>query len=164
MKIPNSTWLQGINDDIVTSMNFIVMLGPTIMAFQSVSEINMVREVRYINEGGRNDYPLMLKEPKKSPHKLVFKRGRIASNSSAGMDAFRKVGDVLQTRHIMNSSGTIGCILVMNPNRELKAIYGFQSMGMIEWSLSDLDAERSACLIESMTIVHKGLVSIPVVF
>ena len=164
MKIPNSKWLQGINDDIVTSMNFIVMFGPTVMAFQSVSEINLTKEVRYINEGGRNDYPLMLKEPKKSPHKLVFKRGRIASNSSISRDIFRNIGDVLVSKHIMNSSGTVGCILVMNPNRELKAIYGFQSMGMIEWSLSDLDAERSACLIESMTIVHKGLVSIPVVF
>lgn len=162
MKIPNLKILQGINDEIVTSMNFIVTLGTSVMAFQSVSEINLSKEVKYINEGGRNDYPLMLKEPKKSPHKLVFKRGRVAHASMLNGGNFQDVFDVLHSKHIMWSSGSLGSIFVMNPNRVVKAIYGFQSMGMIEWSLSDLDAERSACLIESMTIVHKGLVNIPV--
>lgn len=163
MKIPNWDILHGINDEIVTSMNFIVMLGVSVMAFQSVSEINNIKEVKYINEGGRNDYPLVLRDQKRSPHRLTFKRGRVA-HISTGTSVARDIFDLLASGHIASSSGSIGCILVMNPNREVKAMYGFQSMGMIEWSLSDLDAERSACLIESMTLVHKGLVNIPVLF
>lgn len=163
MKIPNLNILDGINDEIVTSMNFLVMLGMGLWAFQSVSEINNIKEVRYVSEGGRNDYPLVLREQKRSPHRLTFKRGRVA-HISAGTSVVKDIFDLLASGHIASSSGSIGCILVMNPNRELKAMYGFQSMGMIEWSVSDLDAERSACLIESMTIVHKGLVNIPVLF
>lgn len=51
---------------------------------------------------------------------------------------------------------------MLDEGQEVKAIYSFISQGVMEWEVSDLDAGRSAPLIETFTITHNGLKNIPI--
>lgn len=145
------------NGKIVTACNFVVTFGICEFAFQSVSGLEMDKEFRYINEGGRNDYPIRLKQPRSSPHKLTFKRGLTLSNRGLiglAEDVFNE--------NIFLKGKMPGFIFVVDANREVKVIYTFMSEGIIEHQTSDLDAMNSELLIETMTITHRGLHRIPV--
>lgn len=139
-------------------INFVVFMGTQILGFQSVSGISKRQDVEYIAEGGRNDYPLMLKKPQSTPHKLTFKRGyRVRTVLGSA-----PITDMMFGDQISEESGKPGMIFVLGRGREIKALYGFCSQGIEEWTMSDLDAERSEPCIETFTISHTGLCSIPV--
>ncbi len=140
------------------AVNFIVIMGLSIYGFQSVSGISRTREMDYIVEGGRNNFPIALKKPHSSPHKLTFKRGYIVRSIASTLPFMSMVtGD-----ESLTTPGSPGFIIVMGRDRELKAIFTFISQGVEEWSMSDLDAQSSTPCIETFTIVHRGLREIPV--
>lgn len=157
MKLPFFISRSGHYDPIV-AVRFVVLFNVTTLGFQSVSGIGTQRSVDFVSEGGRNDYPILLPKPQSEPHKLVFKRGY----------QMRKVGLTgLLTGNYSGSQaieakGALGTILVLDEGQEIKAIYSFISQGVMEWELSDLDAGRSAPLIETFTITHNGLKNIPI--
>ena len=140
------------------AVNFIVIMGLSIYGFQSVSGISRTQEMDYIVEGGRNNFPIALKKPHSSPHKLTFKRGYIVRSGISKLPFMGMVtGD-----ESLTMPGSPGFIIVMGRDRELKAIFTFISQGIEEWSMSDLDAQSSTPCIETFTIVHRGLKEIPV--
>lgn len=139
------------------AINFIVILGTSILGFQSVSGISQKREMDYIVEGGRNGHPIMLKKPLSQPQTLTFKRGyrsRTLASSIPFFDAF--IGDVF-----LDWPGAQGLIFVLGNAREVRGLFTFKSLGLVEWSMSDLDAQSSVPCIETFTIAHKGLENRP---
>lgn len=142
----------------IAGVRFIVMFNMSTLGFQSVSGIGTQRSVEFISEGGRNDYPILLPKPQKEPYRLTFKRGyqmrelTIANLLTGG----------LMGPQAIEAPRALGLILVLDERQEIKAIYSFMSQGVLEWEVSDLDASRSAPMIETFTIAHQGLKNIPV--
>lgn len=141
----------------IVSVRFIVLFNAVTLGFQSVSGIGTQRSVEYISEGGRNDYPILVPKPQEEPHKLTFKRGYQMRKLSIMGALAGYIGS-----QAIEAKGALGTILVLDEDRSIKAIYSFISQGVVEWEVSDLDATRSAPLIETFTITHKGLKNIPV--
>lgn len=158
-KISNS--MAKVNEPVL-SFHFIVIIGKFLIPFQSVSGIGMKRDFQYINEGGRNDYPIRLINPQSSPHELTFRRG---VPSGGAIDPFfsdyfcylnKKPAFLMQQSK--NIRGASGHIIVLNKNHVAEAAYSFVAQGLAEWSVSELDAmSGTQPLIETMTIIHNGL-------
>jgi len=139
-------------------VRFVVLFNVTTLGFQSVSGIGTRRSVDFVSEGGRNDYPILLPKPQSEPHRLTFRRGyQMRRLNAAGL-----LKGICSGSQAIEAKGALGTILVLDEGQELKAIYSFISQGVVEWEVSDLDAGRSAPLIETFTITHKGLKNIPV--
>ncbi len=143
--------------DPIVGVRFIVMFNVTTLGFQSVSGISSQRSVGFVSEGGRNDYPILLPKPQSEPHRLTFKRGYQMRRLSITGLLSGYIGS-----QAIEAKKALGTILVLDESQDIKAIYSFVSQGVIEWELSDLDASRSAPLIETFTITHNGLKNIPV--
>ena len=143
--------------DPIVSVRFIVMFNAVTLGFQSVSGISTQRSVDFVSEGGRNDYPILIPKPQTEPYRLTFKRGyQMRELSILGLLAGYTGAQAIEAQ------GALGLILVLDKGESIKAIYSFISQGVVEWELSDLDATRSAPLIETFTITHQGLKNIPV--
>lgn len=143
--------------DPIVAVRFIVLFNTTTLGFQSVSGLETKRSVGYVSEGGRNDYPILIPKPQSEPHRLTFKRGyQMRKLSITGLLAGNVGSQAIEAR------GALGTILVLDEKQSIKAIYSFISQGVVEWEVSDLNAERSAPLIETFTITHRGLKNIPV--
>lgn len=156
VKLPFFISRSGHYDPIV-SVRFVVLFNTATLGFQSVSGIGTQRSVQYISEGGRNDYPILLPKPQSEPHRLTFKRGyQMRKMSLTGLLQGYMGSQAIEAKK------ALGTILVLDEGQEIKAIYSFISQGVVEWELSDLDATRSAPLIETFTITHNGLKNIPV--
>jgi len=157
MKLP--AFISRSKTSPVLSINFLVLFNTSIMGFQSISGISSSKEKEFIQEGGRNDYPIPLAAPRREPYKITFKRGYVIRSKS--------VANLLGVTNPFNNIDAwkdmaTGLILVLSSNKEIQAMYGFVSDGMLDWSLSDLDANQSNQLIETFTITHRGLKNIPV--
>lgn len=156
MKLPFFVSRSGHYEPIL-SVRFVVLFNIATLGFQSVSGIGTQRSVEYISEGGRNDYPILLPKPQSEPHRLTFKRGyQMRRLSLSGLMSGYMGSQAIEAKR------ALGTILVLDEKQEIKAIYSFISQGVVEWELSDLDAARSAPLIETFTITHNGLKNIPV--
>jgi len=151
------------------SIRFVVLAGISALGFQSISDIGKTGDFQYIVEGGNNQYPYLMRKPQETPHKMTFKRGitlrgfSLASVVKSLASGGSPLGDLsLDPLKSMLGKGTIGTILVLDHGRNVKGIYSFVSQGIIEWSLSELNAMRSEPLIETVTIAHNGLMSLPI--
>lgn len=135
------------------AINFVVILGTSILGFQSVSGLSQKKEMDYIVEGGRNDHPIFLKKPRSQPQTLTFKRGyrtRTLMSAIPFIDMF--LGDAW-----IDYPNAVGLIFVLGNARSLRAVFSFRNMGLIEWSMSDLDAQSSVPCIETFTIGYTDL-------
>lgn len=149
------------NKEVLTSIRFVVLINIHTIGFQSVGGIGRSYDVDYITEGGKNDYPYVMKLPQTTPHKLTFKRGVVMKKFNILSLLKGSIGSLDSTTAI-TSRGSIGTIIVLGEKQEIKAIYGFISEGEAEWTVSDLDAEKASPLIETFTITHRGLHNIPI--
>ena len=141
----------------IVAVPFIVLFNAATLGFQSVSGISTQRSVEFISEGGRNDYPILIRKPQSEAHRLTFKRGyQMRKMSLLGLLSGYMGSQAIE------ANGALGLILVLDESQSIKAIYSFISQGVVEWEVSELDATRSTPLIETFTIAHKGLKNIPV--
>lgn len=166
-------------DDLICSFNFIVTLNQYTFGFASVSGISMEREVNFIQEGGVNDHQLMVGCPQGSGgYKLEFSRGLMLhapaspynianaiAAASIGNSIARKAAllalsgaDPQQT---LEKGPALGTIQIYDRQNKLKAMYSFLSLGMTSWSGGDLSAGDTGILIENISIVHTGLIRVP---
>ena len=135
-------------------INFVVMLGVTVFGFQSVTGFSKKREVDSIVEGGRNDNVILLKKPMSQIQTLTFKRGY---RSRSLISSYLPITDLLFGDTALDYPGMPGTIFVLGRDRELRGLFAFRAQGIIEWTMSDLDAQSSVPLIETFTIAHEGL-------
>jgi len=152
--------LLAVPREVIVAIRFVVLAGDKAVGFQAVSAIGKTGDFTYVTEGGNNQYPYLMRKPQESPHKLTFKRGVLLRKAGSGLGGRPQPLDPLR---IIFERGTIGTILVIDQSvLDVRAIYSFVSQGVIEWSVSDLNAMQSEPFIETITIVHNGLMSIPV--
>ncbi len=155
------SFLKGSNSEIILPIRFIVLFGIDVMGFQKVSGIGKQEDVEWVNEGGVNGHPIKLHTPHKSPHQLRFSRG-VKMNSISLSNLLMSGGIKTNNYGQMGASSNIGTIIVLNAEKDVKAIYGFISRGVLEWEVNDLDAQAAQPLIETFTVAHDGLYNIPV--
>ncbi len=121
-------------------------------AFSKISGIGYKSNVRYINEGGRNNSPIMLRCPVTEGHHLTFERGLQIYTSNTGKSLIGA-----NSRQVLFARHSQGEIKVIDVKKELKAVYRFTSQGIINWEVSTLDAMSNQPIIETFTISHTGL-------
>ncbi|MBR2579220.1 MAG: phage tail protein, partial [Clostridia bacterium] len=165
-------------DNLLTGFNFIVSLNEFTYGFQNVSNIQRHREVGYIMEGGVNDHQIMVGRPNDNIYTLSLRRGYIIHGpdsiiSNAEMAAAARIPNEaarraalvalnsLSPQSALENGPSIGFIQVYSRQKKLVAMFSFLSLGMTEWTLSDLDAQSSDALFENITIAHTGLTMIP---
>lgn len=158
-KIPLPSFLlaDGRADDIL-NMRFLVLFNLHLMGFEGVSGISRNKDVDYIHEGGRNDYPIMVRSKQKTPHKVTFRRGIVLRSVADETANFLGIPGLFSPQMSLESPGSVGVVFVINQYKEITAKYIFVSQGSIEWSVSELNAGTSKNLIESFTIVHGGFI------
>ena len=149
----------GRRGKLLLSHRFVVAFDLFIMGFQSVSGIELTEEVKYINEGGNNASPVILRAPRTQPHFLTFKRGVVVSTLSLSSLTAMISGNLSS----FGAKGSHGTIIVLDEGQDIRNIYAFKSLGVVEWQLADLDAERPGILYETVKLAHSGLrkISIP---
>lgn len=150
-----------MRQSFIVPINFILMLGKVKMGFQKISGIGRQQDVLWIQEGGVNDHAIALRAPQNSPCQLKFERGVLMADDSKYMkDIFQKyiIGDLFVVPRDIVDSNLAGSILVTSSkDTSTVAQYDFQCGGILDWSISDLDAQGSSPLIETFTIAHYGL-------
>ncbi len=159
--------------NLTQGFNFIVTLNEFTYGFQSVSGLEVEREVESFSEGGVNDHQILVGKPVNNIFNLTFTRGLmirspgIITNAAKAAalksqdNTIRKAAMIgvaaLDPQESLEAGPAIGTIQVFNRQNELTALYSFLSLGATRWNASDLNADDGAISIETITIVHTGL-------
>ena len=157
---------------------FFVTLNEFTFGFQSVSGLSVSRDVSVIPEGGVNDHGLLVEGPFVSNQTISFSRGLMIRFPSSFDKIGRAAAAAVPTnmgkkfalltvasaspQETLEKGPALGFIYVYSREGRLRAKFSFLSLGMTDWSMSDLDAGNTGIAIESMTIAHTGLVREPV--
>ncbi len=165
-------------DNLLTGFNFIVSLNEFTYGFQNVSNIQRHREVGYHMEGGVNDHQIMVGRPNDNIYTLSLRRGYIIHAPDDVVNKFAVAGVARIPNEVARKAALIalnasspqaalengpapGFIQVYSRRKKLVAMFSFLSLGMTEWTFSDLDAQSSEALFENITIAHTGLTLLP---
>ena len=138
-------------NELLPSYNFLVTIGQEIFSFSKVS--NLVSQIEYetVQEGGNNDHPLLFPKQKTSSDTLTLEKGVRIKDADPNFDSLLEGMWVEQVTVMLSQDGS----------RVDKAFY-FEKGLITKRKFSDLDAARGELLIETLEIVHSGLVEIPV--
>jgi len=138
-------------DDPYQSFNFIVEIDGVLSGkFSEVSGLEANVEFDEYREGGVNNF--VHKLPKKTNYNnLVLRRGM--TNSTA---LYKWHQDVIAG---MIKPKNVSIILLDSEKNEAKR-WTFENAFPIKWTGPDLKADNNALAIESLEIVHQGLVRV----
>jgi len=125
--------------------------GLIVGGFSEVSGLSAETEVEIIEEGGVNDYVHRLPKKTKYPN-LVLKRGITDSNA-----LWKWHKDVANAK-ISRKSGYI--ILVDSEGNE-KWRWSFVEAYPVKWSGPELKADSNTITVESLELVHNGIMKAP---
>lgn len=138
---------------LLPSYNFLVTIGQDVFSFSKVS--NLASQVQYeaVTEGGNNSFPLLIPKQKTSPDTLTLEKG---VRTGASDQAFNSIREGMQVKQV-----TILLIRddPLDGKKVVKAFY-FEKGLIVKRTFSNLDAEKSELLIETLEIAHSGLVEI----
>lgn len=135
--------------DFITGYQFTVNLDGFSYSFGRVTNLSGSIEVETIVEGGNNDYPIILRKPKRSPDFLLLERALHSTLTDMAF-AFFSVGRKIDaiTISVQKNGSTVRMF--------------FASGGVIvEREFSPLDAVDSSVMVQSLKIAHTGLTEIP---
>jgi len=123
--------------------------GITIASFSEVSGIGSEIEVEDFNEGGVNEFVYKILKRIRY-NNIVLKKG-ITDNTE------------LYDWYVKTSEGTIegrnmGITLFDHKENEVKR-WNFKNAYPVKWSSSDLNSQATSIFIESIEIVHQGLIT-----
>ena len=133
------------------SYNFEVVFldsKPVVGSFSEVSGLDFTTDVEEYREGGNNDFIHKLPTITKYQN-LILKRGM--TYSTFLFDWYKDVinGNIKKMQ--------ISIILLDSQKKEVKK-WTFKEAFPIKWSTGNLNASGNSIAIESLEIVHKGLV------
>ena len=165
-------------DNLYTGFNFIVSLNEFTYGFQSVSNIQRHREVAYVMEGGVNDHQILVGRPNDNSYTMALRRGYIMHAPDDVMNKFALAGvaripnetarkmalialNATRPQAALENGPSLGFIQVYSRRKKLIAMFSFLSLGMTEWSFSNLEAQSSEIIFEDITITHTGLTLLP---
>ncbi|MDO4503994.1 MAG: phage tail protein [Clostridia bacterium] len=168
------------SDYLSQGFNFIVTLNTFTFGFKEVQGLSVTRYTDLITEGGVNDHSLLVGRPnnENNIYDLTFSRGLLKRSTSLVTGA-AKVAAALIPNNILRKAAllgitaldpqeslevgpALGTIEVYNRYKKLTASYTFLSLGMTEWSVSDLSADSNDIIIETIKIAHTGLTRVPI--
>ncbi len=131
------------NEYPIQSNSYFVIFGTSITSFSKISGITLKSsDVIAITEGGSNK-PYLLKQAKGDFNTITFEKGY-------GTMELMSMAKGLKTANIM-------MIIIKGPDKAIKAAYYTDRAMVKNITLSDLDAEQSRPLIQSMTVVYNEL-------
>lgn len=167
------------SDYLSQGFNFIVTLNAFTFGFKEVQGLSVTRYTDLITEGGVNDHSLLVGRPnnENNIYDLTFSRGLLkrsksfvtgAAKAAAALipnNILRKAAllgiTALDPQESLEVGPALGTIEVYNRYKKLAASYTFLSLGMTEWSVSDLSADSNDIIIETIKIAHTGLTRVP---
>jgi phage tail-like protein len=120
----------------------------TVGGFSEVSGLVVEVETEDYQEGGVNDYVHKLPKGIKYPN-LVLKRGITDSD-----ELWKWYEDVVNGK-IKHKNGSI---ILLDSEGNVKRTWTFEDVYPIKWTGPDFKADNSAIAIESLELVHKGLI------
>lgn len=128
------------SDTPLLGNNYFVIIGTSILSFSKISGISFFNAATQgINEGGRNE-PYIVEEPRSTLNDMVLEKG------------FGTV-DILRL-----AAGAKSMILIMKDDcGNIQGAYYTGCMMIKEIKISDLNAQKSDVLIQSMTISYTNL-------
>lgn len=138
-------------EKLVPSHSFLVTIGPAVLSFSKVSNLEAKVEYDAVIEGGNNDYPHLFRKPKTTPDTLILEKGVWTRSSDAVFSLLRE-GMQLE----------LVTIMLMKDGTDLEKVFYFKRGMIVRRQFSNLDAMQDELLIESLEIAHSGLVEIPI--
>ncbi|NLK38433.1 MAG: hypothetical protein GX299_10200 [Epulopiscium sp.] len=127
----------------IGSMNYFVILGTSVLSFSKISGITLyTNKTMAVNEGGMLE-PYIVEEPNSELNTLHLEKGYGTM-------------DVLDV--IPNAKAMI--LIIKGQDNEIKGVYQTSRMMVKDVTLSDLDASKSAVLIQNMSISYTSLKSV----
>lgn len=130
--------------ELLTNEHFTVHVGNAAYGFARISNINAQLEYESVNEGGRNNAPLLFRKAKSRHDVLTLEKGvRLTLRGAAmAMDVGTRV---------------TGVIIGIKKNHKECLNYTFDQGIVTKMELGNLDAMGHEILIKKMEIAHTGL-------
>ena len=140
------------SSDIIPSYSFDVSLDGMKFSFSRIDNISSSIDVDTIIDGGNNNSPVILRKPKTNPDVLVLEKGLYTTLKDVKFALFRE-GTKIRSIHInvLRNGSTVRMFFIF---------YGV----VVRREFAPLDSLESAVMIESLQIVHTGLVELPLPF
>jgi phage tail-like protein len=141
----------GDRNDPYLGFNFRVEIeGIVVGGFSEVSGLQIEIESESFREGGVNEYMRQLPGPAKYPSNLVLKRG--LTDDDALWSWHR---DVVRGQIARKNGSVVLCDLT----GEEQWRWNFLNAFPVKWLASDFHAGTAEVVIETLELVHEGLVS-----
>jgi phage tail-like protein len=145
-----ATSLLGVRNDPYMAFNFLVEIeGLVVGGFSEVNGLQVETVVETYREGGLNDYEHKLYGPTRYPSNLILKHGLTDIDT-----LWRWHQDVTQGV-IERKNGTI---YLLNRERLPAMWWNFQQAYPVKWTGPDLRADGSNVAVETVELVHRGIV------
>lgn len=138
--------------DFIPGYSFSVNLDGFMYSFGKVSNLSGTVEVETIIDGGKNDSPVILRKPKKTPDYLVLERALHSTFTDTAFSFF-SVGKKISA-------------ITISVNKDGKTVrMFFASDGVIvSREFSPLDALESSVMVQCLRIAHTGLTEVALPF
>lgn len=128
----------------VSAYRFEVILNNNKIGFRSILGLKLTASFEPLSVGGLNQGPVMLPVPVKEPGRLTMEKGAASLNQLKDFIIGKRLAQEMQVK-IMNEDGGTGITYAV-------ALPILESV-----ELSKLDAMESSILIETFTVLHRGI-------
>lgn len=139
-------------DDLIPSYTFDVSLDGVSFSFSKIENLSSQIDIDTIVEGGKNNSPVILRNPKRSPDILVLERGLYTTVKDMSFALFME-GSKIASIHIN-----------VKRNGSIVRMFFISGGVVVRREYSPLSAMDSGVLIETLQIAHTGLVELPLPF
>jgi phage tail-like protein len=141
---------RGAELDPYLAFNFLVEIeGLTVGGFSEVTGLQVEVEVEDYREGGVNGYIHKLAGPVRYPSNLVLKRGMMSIDGLLGWYLLVMNG-VVSPKNIS--------IILQDTSGEDARRWDFLGAYPVRWNSPELRATSSNVAVETLELVHKGLI------
>ena len=142
--------LSSVRLDPFLSFNFLVELeGLIVGGFTEVSGLQIETEVQEYREGGLNGFVHKLAGPTRYPTNLTLRHGL------TGVDGLWAWHQAVASGDVVRKNGTI---YLLGRDRLPVTWWNFVGAYPVRWTGPDLRAEGNSVAVESVELVHQGIV------
>lgn len=138
--------------DFIPGYSFSVNMDGISFSFGRVTNLGGSIEIETIAEGGRNDSPIILRKPKKSPDYLILERALHSTLTDVAFSFFqegRQINAITIT--VKKDGSTVRMFFITNGV-------------IVQREFSPLDAMESAVMVQTLKIAHAGMSEMPLSF
>jgi phage tail-like protein len=137
-------------EDPFLAFNFLVEIKEVVGGFTEISGLKIETEVKEYREGGVNKYIHKLAGPTRYPSNLILKHGLTSVDL---WDWYQKVMQGSIERKNVS-------IVILDNACEEKRRWNFENAYPVRWSGPDLRAGTAEVAVETIELVHCGLIKL----